>query len=86
MKKLLLAVAFFSFLGLTSASACEDGKVCDKKDCKNKKECTTKETKKACCAKGKESAGAKSSCTEKDKAAGKSCCAAKAKTEEKKEK
>ena len=93
MKKLILAVAFFSFIGLTSASACEDGKTCDKKECVNKKgdakkECTSKDAKKACCSKDKATADTKASCTSHDKTAsattGKSCCASKAKTEEKK--
>ncbi len=87
MKKLLLAVAFFSFVGLTYANPCEDGKKCDKKECTHaktdKKECSSKDAKKACCSKDKASADAKSSCS-KDKAAGKSCCASKAKTTEEK--
>ncbi|MBX2959301.1 MAG: hypothetical protein KF732_05025 [Flavobacteriales bacterium] len=79
MKKLLLAVAFFSFVGLTYANPCEDGKKCDKK------ECSSKDAKKGCCSKDKATtANAKSSCSS-DKTAGKSCCASKAKpTEEKK--
>lgn len=69
MKKLLLAVAFFSFVGLTYANPCEDGKKCDKKECSKtaKKDCSKD--------------AAKASCS-KDKAAGKSCCASKAKTTE----
>ncbi len=66
MKKLLLSVALFSFVGLTtiSASPCEDGKKCDKKECtskKSKKECTsaTATAKKSCCA---SKTAAKSSC------------------------
>ena len=72
MKKLLLAVAFFSFVGLTYANPCEDGKKCDKKECTKaeKKECSSKDAKKASCS--------------KDKAAGKSCCASKAKTTDEK--
>lgn len=95
MKKLMLAVAFFSFVGLTSVSAasfCEDGKKCDKKECTHKKgdakkECSSKDAKKACCSKDKASASTeKASCHAGDKTAeaGKSCCASKAKTEEKK--
>jgi hypothetical protein len=71
MKKLLLAVAFFSFVGLTYANPCEDGKKCDKKEC-------SKTAKKDC------SKADKKSCTTADKAAGKSCCASKAKTTEEK--
>ena len=65
MKKLLLSIALFSFVGLTtiSASACEDGKKCDKK------ECTSKDSKKSCCA-------------SKASADKKSCHSAKAKTSE----
>ncbi|MGE0561030.1 MAG: hypothetical protein AB7O47_04395 [Flavobacteriales bacterium] len=91
MKKLMLAVAFISFVGLTYASPCEDGKKCDKKECTHKKgdakkECASKDAKKACCSKDKASADAKASChgDKTTAAAGKSCCASKAKTEEKK--
>lgn len=88
----MLAIAFFSFVGLTYANPCEDGKKCDKKECTHKKgdakkECTSKDAKKACCSKDKASASTeKASCHAGDKtaAAGKSCCASKAKTEEKK--
>lgn len=74
MKKLLLSVALFSFVGLTTISAapCEDGKKCDKKECtakKDKKECTANAKKsKACCA----------------KSSAKSCHSAKSKTNESK--
>tara|TARA_R110001592_G_scaffold140281_4_gene361180 strand:- start:412 stop:615 length:204 start_codon:yes stop_codon:yes gene_type:complete len=53
MKKLLLSIALFSFVGLTtiSASPCDDDKKCDKKECtskKSKKECSKANAKKSC--------------------------------------
>jgi len=53
MKKLLLSVALFSFVGLgtISATPCEDGKKCDKKECTTKKSKTCAKKSKACCAK-----------------------------------
>jgi Ni/Co efflux regulator RcnB len=91
MKNLMLAIAFFSFVGLTYANPCEDGKKCDKKECTHKKgdakkECSSKDAKKACCSKDKATTETKASCHGGDKTAstGKACCASKAKTEEKK--
>ena len=74
MKKLLLSIALFSFVGLTtiSASPCEDGKKCDKKECTSKaskKDCSKASAKKSCCA-------------SKASADKKSCHSAKAKTSE----
>jgi len=70
MKKLFLAVALISFVGLSNVEAapCDGGK-CDKKECtdkKHKKECTDKKTadKKACASKD----GKKSCCASKAKA------------------
>ncbi|HLU85184.1 MAG TPA: hypothetical protein VKZ45_06905 [Vicingaceae bacterium] len=70
MKKLFLAVALISFVGLSNVEAapCEGGK-CDKKECTSKKG-----DKKSC--HDKKTADAKS-CSSKD--AKKSCCASKAK-------
>lgn len=72
MKKILLSIALISFVGLTtiSASPCEDGKKCDKKECttkKSTKECTASAKKsKACCAKSSKKSchSAKSKSTE----------------------
>lgn len=72
MKKLLLSIALFSFVGLTtiSASPCDDDKKCTKKECtskKSKKECSKASAKKSCCA-SKASAETKS-CHSKAKSA-----------------
>ena len=85
MKKLFLAIAFFSFIGLTYASPCDGDKKCDNKECTHtkgeKKECThKKDSDKKCCA-DKKAEATKTSCSSSDKKAGKSCCASKAKTE-----
>ena len=77
MKNLLLAFAFIAFISTTTNASttiiktssevefCEDGKKCDKKDCKhNKKDCKT--SKKEC-----SKAEKKGSCDKKDK---KACC------------
>ena len=90
MKNLILLVAFLGFMvspsfastTVTSSNIefCEDGKKCDKKDCKhNKKEC--KKGDKKCCSKDAKkataSADAKKSCCA-GKTAGKKCSKSKA--------
>lgn len=72
MKKLLLSIALFSFVGLTtvSASPCEGDKKCDKKECtskKSKKECSKASAKKSCCASKAASAEKKSCHSAKEK-------------------
>jgi len=80
MKNLIVAIAFIGFMAApsfaltTDESAtviefCEDGKKCDKKNCKHKKKSCKKGDKKACCSKD---AKAKKACCSKD-AKGKSC-------------
>jgi hypothetical protein len=66
MKKLLLSIALFSFVGLTtiSASPCDDDKKCTKTECtskKSKKDCSKASAKKSCCA---SKASAKKSCSD----------------------
>lgn len=84
MKNLLLIVAFLGFMispsfavtTVTSSNIefCEDGKKCDKKDCKhNKKEC--KKGDKKCCSKDAKASAKKSCCS---KSSGKSCSKSKA--------
>ena len=82
MKKILLSVALFSFVGLTTISAtpCEDGKKCDKKDCKHKKHECKKDGKKACCSKDAKASTKKSCCAG---AKGKKCSKSTTKTTEK---
>jgi hypothetical protein len=81
MKNLILIIAFLGFMitpsfattNFTSSSIefCEDGKKCDKKDCKhNKKECK-KGDKKACCSKDAKATAKKSCCA--GKTSGKTC-------------
>ncbi|MDT8412993.1 MAG: hypothetical protein RQ875_11050 [Vicingaceae bacterium] len=71
MKKLFLAIALISFIGLINVEAapCEDGK-CTKKECTSKKG-KTEHTE------HKTAEAAKKSCSSKE--ASKSCCASKAK-------
>tara|TARA_B100000809_G_scaffold258995_2_gene303164 strand:+ start:407 stop:709 length:303 start_codon:yes stop_codon:yes gene_type:complete len=98
MKKLLLAIAFISFIATSTFAVstalstsvdtvqCHDDKDCDKKDCKHDKKTCKKGDKKAC-KKGDKRAccskdKAKKACCSKDKA--KSCKKGKAKKEVKK--
>lgn len=88
MKNLLLIVAFLGFMVSPSFAAttvtssniefCEDGKKCDKKDCKHKKEECTKDCKKACCTKDAKASAKKSCCAHKK--GGKTCSKAKTTT------
>lgn len=84
MKKLFLAIAFFSFIGLTYALPFDGDKKCDKKECTHKngdkKECTHKDGNKKCCT-DKKADASKVSCSSSEKKEGKSCCASKAKAE-----
>lgn len=74
MKNLIVAIAFIGFMvsptfaataesNITGTEFCEDGKKCDKKDCKHKKKDCKKGDKKACCSKD---AKAKKACCSKD--------------------
>ncbi|MDF1673402.1 MAG: hypothetical protein P1U41_07835 [Vicingaceae bacterium] len=85
MKNLILLVAFLGFMISPSFAAstttssniefCEDGKKCDKKDCKhNKKEC--KKGDKKCCSKDSKASAKKSCCS--GKTDGKKCSKSKA--------
>ena len=62
MKNLIVAIAFVGFMvtpalastmdaNLVGVEFCEDGKKCDKKNCKGKKKSCKKGDKKACCKK-----------------------------------
>lgn len=85
MKNLLLIIAFLGFMitptfavtntTVTNVEFCEEGKKCDKKDCKhNKKEC--KKGDKKCCSKDSKASAKKSCCA--SKASGKTCSKSKA--------
>ena len=74
MKNFILAIAFIGFMvaptfattsnvELAGMEFCEDGKKCDKKNCKHKKKECKKGDKKACC---KKDAEAKKACCSKD--------------------
>lgn len=91
MKNLVLIVAFLGFMVAPSFAAttltnsfevefCEDGKKCDKKDCKHKKHECKKDGKKACCSKDAKASTKKSCCAG---AKGKKCSKSTTKTTEK---
>ena len=90
MKNLILIVAFLGFMispsfAVTTVNSsniefCEDGKKCDKKDCKHKKkEC--KKGDKKCCSKDAKATAKKSCCAGKNSA--KKCSKSKAASTEK---